>query len=449
LAPVQLTSRPSNFDQENDLEDKKTQPKKVTRLSRSRNSEDSSKSDGSEEKDASSVSLVSLLFAMINESNNPAMRVVAAECCAKLMFSGKLHDANLVAELIVMYFDRDFVVPEEEVDRDDAKEVGSPVRLQQLLTLFFPAYSFRSKLGRDTLMTSIKPMLSIIYKKMKLRVRGKRAYAWPIIRMVEYICNNVERGEDQAVEEKETDSKQLEEGEAEILDSGQEEKAGNDCSTPSPVLLLSISISEFLTENGSALSLSFLRSLCKILHGVNLDLESENIESLNKLVKNMDNLAMIITDAVAIRSLENLYDVLGEIHSRDEMATDDITEEEDVSDLHYEIETEDNQRKGSLESTGNKENIVEDESNLSEDDFYNEKDVSLAIYPEDKENSIYAALTDALTPIKKKSRSSQSPLAVEPEFSPPKNKRKTYTPIQSATKPRATVRRRKDLSDSN
>lgn len=383
------------------------------------------------------------------------------------MFSGKVHDANLAAELIVIYFDRDFVFTEDDADRDDAKEVGSPVRLQQLLTLFFPAYCFRSRKGRDTLMASIKPVLSIVCKRKHQRVRGKRAYVWPIIRMIEYICNNVERAEDQAMEEKEAASKQPEEGETEKQDSGHEEKTRDDVSATSPVLLLSISISEFLTENASDLTLSFMRSLCKILHGVNLDLESENIDSLNQLVKNMDDLSMIITDASAIRSLEKLLDMLSKIPSLDEMAMDEIPRREDVPAFHSNFDTEVNQRKRSIVSTdmhnlqGQEGNSNEDvdnsesrknteyEGDKSEDDFYDENNASLALYDVDKENSIYATLADALTPIKKKSRSSQSPLKIEPEFSPPKNKRKTYSPVKSATKPRATVRRRKELSDLN
>jgi condensin complex subunit 3 len=61
---------------------------------------------------------------------------IASEVAAKLLFSGRVCDSDWLAQLLAIFFDPRMIDLAE--DDDDVKEVGSPVRLQQLLTIFFP-----------------------------------------------------------------------------------------------------------------------------------------------------------------------------------------------------------------------------------------------------------------------------------------------------------------------
>jgi len=49
---------------------------------------------------------------------------------------------------------------------EEVKQVGSPVRLQQLLSIFFPTYSMSSLDANDDMMASIGPFLTIVNDKL-------------------------------------------------------------------------------------------------------------------------------------------------------------------------------------------------------------------------------------------------------------------------------------------
>jgi len=257
------------------------------------------------------VSVSDLLLQTISCSNK-ALVIVAAECAAKLLFAGKCYDINIVAQLIMIYFDRDFARCDEDEGIDEVGEVGSPARLQQLLTLFFPAYSMRTKIGRDTLNASINPLLVLVNKKIE--VKGKKQAVWPIAKMVEYICVTVDEGEN-----------------VETMEDTGDLVNENKAQDPSAVLVMANNVSEFLIREGDDLHLTYLRTLSKILGKVYVDIKTEQSSAVHALKSSLDELAMLITDGIALRSLNNLVQILEDF---------DVNDDDDESGRQSESETE-------------------------------------------------------------------------------------------------------------
>ena len=154
-----------------------------------------------------------------------------------------------------------------------------------------------SAIGRDTLIACTKPLLMIVHQRMSKKVKGQRSKVWPIAKMVEYICHTIENGEDAA--KGDDDNEAVRDG----------------VEVASPILNAAISISEFLNAEGDDLSTAYLRSLCKILNKSYIDPESEDERSLRQLKRNLDDLAMNITDTAAMASLENLIEILEDVQS--------------------------------------------------------------------------------------------------------------------------------------
>ena len=59
-----------------------------------------------------------------------AIAIVAAECATKLSFAGKLHDANIIARLLLMYFDKNLTGGRTDENDDAVKEVGFPILIK-------------------------------------------------------------------------------------------------------------------------------------------------------------------------------------------------------------------------------------------------------------------------------------------------------------------------------
>lgn len=95
-------------------------------------------STADEKDETNDVSFVFLLSEMLCHSNF-AVVVIAAEVAAKLLFAGKLNDhPSLAAHLVAIFFDSDLLKSNTDEDSDEVKEIGNPVRLQQILSLFLP-----------------------------------------------------------------------------------------------------------------------------------------------------------------------------------------------------------------------------------------------------------------------------------------------------------------------
>jgi hypothetical protein len=269
-------------------------------------------SDDDEEK--KEVVFASLLSEMIRTSK-PAVVAVAAEVAAKLLFSGRTFDSNLLADLIVTYFDQGLATLASEVE-DDVTEIGSPVRMQQLLSLFFPAYSTRSAECRSALVASVGPMLVTV--STKLSKKGAKVSDWPIGRMIEYIESVLEAGS-QHVAQGSSPSRQ------DTADENQEDKAPSSQQKPSYAVRMSIEIAQFLVKELENLKTTFSRQLCKFLGALDITIDSDDASSLSNLKKNLDELGMCITDSTSLRSLKPVMELLDNSNVDDEESDGEST----------------------------------------------------------------------------------------------------------------------------
>uniref|UniRef100_A0A7S4JL97 Nuclear condensin complex subunit 3 C-terminal domain-containing protein n=1 Tax=Odontella aurita TaxID=265563 RepID=A0A7S4JL97_9STRA len=291
--------------------------------------------DKEEEKD----SFAFLLSEMLCHAN-PAMVAVAAEIVAKLLLAGRISDPTLLAHVVVAFFDKNLADAATSVDGDSDQEaagdVGSHVRMQQILSLFFPAFAMKSREGRETLTACIRPLLSIVDSRMATKEKGTRKsrgngrnLSWPIAKMIEFVCSAVDVGIESREELQQAAAK------TQVEESSNDEKSNNcsvesveekvkeqDTEEPSSTLLASIAITEFLIEQSASLTIAYLRALCKILGGAYIDVEIDDPKCLSRLKSNMDHLAMVVTDDSSIRSLENLIGVLDEYESEEDNGDD-------------------------------------------------------------------------------------------------------------------------------
>ncbi len=86
----------------------------------------------------------------------------------------------------------------------------------------------------------------------------------------------------------------------------------------SPVLNVAVAICYFLCDENENLTISYLRSLCKILSKSYIDIDSEDIKTLKHLKRGLDELSINITDNTAMRSLETLIEILDDVQSDEE-----------------------------------------------------------------------------------------------------------------------------------
>jgi hypothetical protein len=131
-----------------------------------------------------SISYLQILESLLTSSNS-SLLFVAAECIAKLHFVGRVHDSNLIAHLLIIYFGHDSknFSNVEEVDLC----IGSPMRLQQLLTVFFPVYG--SQVGKATLIGSASIVENLISERPNSNRKGKKSTVFPISKVLNFIQN--------------------------------------------------------------------------------------------------------------------------------------------------------------------------------------------------------------------------------------------------------------------
>jgi hypothetical protein len=91
------------------------------------------------ESESTSTSFKDLLIEMLGHSK-PLIVAIAAEISAKLLLAGRFHDPILIGWLVAVFFDSNLIESDESDAENGPEGIGSPVRLQQLLSIFFPAY---------------------------------------------------------------------------------------------------------------------------------------------------------------------------------------------------------------------------------------------------------------------------------------------------------------------
>lgn len=277
--------------------------------------------------DDDDIAFVPLLSELLRTSK-PAVVGVAAEIASKLLFAGRTLDANLLADLIVTYFDQDIasLVSEEE---DDATEIGSPVRMQQLLSLFFPAYGMRGVECRSALVASIGPMLTAV--SAKLRKKGAKVADWPMGRMVEYVESLLESASENDNDKESSKANEEDTTATNSQDAGEAEATPQE---PSYDALIAVEVSQFLLVEQSSLKTTVLRQLCKTLGTTHIDASLADPSALSKLKKNLDELVMCVADPTCLRSLKPMSELLEslDLNDDDEAEDDASTETEEDSD---------------------------------------------------------------------------------------------------------------------
>jgi condensin complex subunit 3 len=246
---------------------------------------------------------------------------IAAEVAAKLLFSGRVCESTLIAQLMLLFFDP--TMAEAEGDDSEVNKVGSPVRLQQLLSLFFPAYCITSEIGRDAVLGSISTILNLVDQKPKTK---KRKAGMPVVKMIEYICSIVDAGR--------RVSSQAESGE--LSTSNTSSQKSQNAIMSSTALVSSLQVAQFLIQESSNLTNTTVRALGKFIGGHDIDVQSEPRTHLLQLKEYLEELGMLLTDATSLRSMALLNDTLVDVESEDEnngsVQNDDSSEATETED---------------------------------------------------------------------------------------------------------------------
>jgi condensin complex subunit 3 len=259
------------------------------------------------------------------DHSNVAVHCIVAEVAIKLLLQGLVDESinsEWLGKLIVLFFEQaENNVPYGEPTFTDR---GCPVRLQQLLSLFFPALCVQSQKGQDGLMGAIAPMLDIVVNNNSTRKnpesndrtntssrksarkscrKGRKSKNLPIAKMIHFICTNVRIGEE-VLSKKNADTR-----------SDKEEEVLNEES--SPELVAMIQVSQFLANNIEHLGTSTLRQLCTILGDMKLEVEKESCEHLSMLKESMEEVNMQLEDESFIKILRNLNVILDSLEFAD------------------------------------------------------------------------------------------------------------------------------------
>jgi condensin complex subunit 3 len=283
-----------------------------------------------------SVSFVHLLVDLLSTSK-PAVVAVAAETASKLLFAGRTLDKSLLAQLVVTYFDQDMASLENNEEDHDVVDIGSPLRMQQLLSLFFPAYAMRGTNCKSALVSCIEPMLHAVMER--LNEKGAKVSDWPMARMVEYVESLLEctssaaasNNHDTTKESSCVDANNNKEEEETNTNSSQDKDESPNPQEPSYEALVAIQVSQFLLKRNESIKTTLVRQLCKALGSTRIDTETTDSTTLLKLKTNMDELAMSISDSTCLRSLKPLMESLDSLDADDE-CDDESTETEDESE---------------------------------------------------------------------------------------------------------------------
>ncbi|CAM9795031.1 unnamed protein product, partial [Hapterophycus canaliculatus] len=129
----------------------------------------------------STSDVVSMFADTLRDRNaDRGMIAVAAEAVSRLLFFELSHDPELLARLVVLYFEKGSAADpaaqapppsadehegdedEEEMIHADAKAVGSSVRLSQILGVYFRSLPSASPRVRDMLFESVRHVMQLL-----------------------------------------------------------------------------------------------------------------------------------------------------------------------------------------------------------------------------------------------------------------------------------------------
>ena len=359
------------------------------------------------------LSFTNVVRTMMDDTRSAAV-CISAEVAAKLLFSGRVCDSEWFAKLLTIFFDPRMADMVE--DDDDVTETGSPVRLQQLLTLFFPAICMKTDgAGRDAMMGSIFPLLEMVYTNpQKTSGKGKKSrkkVTWPVAKMIQYVCAAIDSGksseeDDDTVVQGQDDKASGEQAEG-SGDNAVEKAETDTVALNSTSLLAGLQVAEFLAKSGHDLTDTEARALCKFLGAVDFDVDDEDVKNIVSLKRHMEELGMLLTDATSLKYIANLNELLADIEVND--ADDD--EEEDIGSDEEGEEEEDLTLDNDDGDENEGEDLPEKQMNLSDDLLASLEDCRISENEVDasgKENSTRARRTSNNRKISTGSNASRS-----------------------------------------
>jgi len=255
-----------------------------------------------------SLCLLEIVQEMMQHKNT-TLATIAAEVATKLLFSAQISDSSVLAFLLVSFLDPNkYDGRSEPTDEDvDVKDVGSPLRLQQLFSLFFPAFCLKSSECRRKLLDSIEKALELALTGSTVKKSKKRAAAFPLVKIVDYVYA-VAVGGGPGYE-----------------NSTSSETAGESATVNfDPALSANLQVARFLTKNEKELNVTQLRSLCKFLGNQDIQIENHEKERLGKLKDYIEELCFL-EDAASLKALRPLIDLLSRVQGYE----DNINDEDD------------------------------------------------------------------------------------------------------------------------
>ena len=223
---------------------------------------------------------------------------IAAEVALRLLFSKKVPVDDWIAKLLVLFFDPVLSADSDTIEEDSEEsisDVGSPERLQQLLSLFFPTFCIRGETERGAFLDSVSTILALYLEKDKQK-RKRRVRATPISKVLDYVVSTANG----------TVSSEVSTAEAHI-------PSGPD-TDPGPSFRVALQLAEFISQEMDVCSLSLLRSLCKHLGKMELDIESGKHSShTSRLGDTLEELASELNDQACVESIQTLHEYISNL----------------------------------------------------------------------------------------------------------------------------------------
>lgn len=263
-----------------------------------------------------------LSTAVERESFPKGLVAVAAEAVMKLLLQGKISNYNWLAALLVILFDPSHSVTEED---GDVTQVGNFARLQQVLTVFFPAY-FSQKVGDFEACLNCLPIaIDIAIAKMNDRKKasargiGRKSTksTWPVSKMIDYVVD-VAKNAAAVISKVEGDN-----------DNESDERSDNP-SNVAVTLIVAVHLSHYMNQKMDEIGTTLLRSLCKWIGSQSFDVSVIDSKHVYRLKRALDEFEMGDPDSSCTRHLTPLTKMLKEVASDD--GSSDHDDERDGDD---------------------------------------------------------------------------------------------------------------------
>jgi condensin complex subunit 3 len=249
-----------------------------------------------------------------------------------------------LARLVLLYFDQENF----EIGDNDVHQVGNPVRLQQLLSLFFPALTagIPSLWSSRCLLDSISPLLNLLLlqhqnQKVDSHRRTKSLTPATLVwtRSIDFIVSTVVASREilakQSTKQISANSANDSTENPSESSSSPDDDADEPATISSPSLVASLQVASFLFEQCLTLSAALRRVLCKVIANMSIDLDisKEFWEDLFRFKELLEELVEndVINDATCRRTLAPVLELLVDVEP--DACDDSDADGDDVTSL--------------------------------------------------------------------------------------------------------------------